>query len=119
MVKRRKTPNRIKIGYATFKIIPRSKYWGKRKKAAGQMEATINRISYDTSQNVHELPNTIVHEILHAINYVFSINYKNNREEEKIVNAIANGLCTVFVDNPIFLDWLKYRIDKTKKLDKK
>ena len=32
------------------------------------------------------------------------------KEEEKLVNGITNGLTTVFVDNPKLMDYLKEKI---------
>jgi hypothetical protein len=113
--KRVARPREVKIGYATYTIIPKNKEWGVKNKAAGQTVSYNSRIYYDRTQNEQELPNTIIHEILHAIGYVFGIKYKNDEQEEAIVNALANGLHTTFRDNPNLLDWLKLKIEKAQK----
>lgn len=114
MSKRKRTnrPKKVKIGYADFKINPRPKEWGKRHKAMGMFIPDNQTIEFDETQNICELPNTVLHEILHGIVYVFDIKFKNEKEEEDVVWKMANGLCTVFRDNPELLDWIQYRIEQ-------
>lgn len=106
MNKKRKTPKKIKIGYSDFKIIPRSNVWGKKNKALGDCAPEEAKIQYDKTQNKLELVNTILHEALHGIVYMFDINFKSSRDEERVIRKIANGLQTVFKDNPQFLEWI-------------
>lgn len=103
---RRKTPKKIKIGYSDFRIVPRSDQWGKRHKAYGDCSPDEARIQYVSSQKKNELVNTILHECLHGIVYMFDINFKNQEAEEKVVRKMANGLHMVFKDNPNFLEWI-------------
>lgn len=103
---RRKTPKRLKIGYSEFKIVPRSAHWGVRNKAFGECSPDEAKIQYDSTQKRSELVNTILHEALHGIVYMFDINFKNMKEEENVVRKMANGLHTVFRDNPQFLEWI-------------
>lgn len=103
---RRKTPKRVKIGYSEFKIIPRSHHWGKRNKAFGECAPDQAKIQYDSTQKQSELVNTILHETLHGIVYMFDINFKSQRDEENVVRKMANGLHTVFRDNPQFIEWI-------------
>jgi len=53
-----------------------------------------------------------MHEILHAIVYQWNIDIGD--KEETIVNGLANGLTTVFVDNPKLVDYLKAKIKEGK-----
>ena len=114
MARKRKkmTPKKVKIGYLDFKINPKTRKWGTRHKALGMIVPESKNISYDKTQNVCELPNTILHEILHGIAYVFDINFPNDNIEEKIIWKMANGLCTVFKDNPSLLEWIQYRLEQ-------
>jgi hypothetical protein len=112
MATRRKTPKRLKIGYSTFKLVPRSSQWGKRNKAFGECAPDEAKIQYDATQKKSELVNTILHEALHGIVYMFDINFKSQREEENVVRKLANGLHTVFRDNPAFLEWIKQNSNK-------
>lgn len=50
--------------------------------------------------------NTIIHETLHGIVYMFDINFKSQRHEESVVRKMANGIHTVFRDNPHFVEWI-------------
>lgn len=103
---RRKTPKRIKIGYSEFKLIPRSNAWGKRNKAFGDCAPDQAKIQFDSSQKKSELVNTIIHETLHGIVYMFDIEFRTSRDEERVIRKMANGLHTVFRDNPNFLQWI-------------
>lgn len=112
MAVKRKTPKKLKIGYSTFKLVPRSSHWGKRNKAFGECAPDEAKIQYDATQKRSELVNTILHEALHGIVYMFDINFKSQREEENVVRKLANGLHTVFRDNPAFLEWIKQNSNK-------
>jgi len=103
---RRKTPKKIKIGYSDFKLIPRSNHWGKRNKAFGECAPDQGKIQFDSSQKRSELVNTIIHETLHGIVYMFDINFKSMRDEETVIRKMANGIHTVFRDNPHFVEWI-------------
>lgn len=102
----RKTPRRVKIGYLDFKLVPRSKKWSIKHKALGMCIPEDAHIAYYSKQKRSEIVNTILHELLHGVVYMFDINFRNLREEEKVVRKMANGLHTVFKDNPQFLEWL-------------
>lgn len=103
---RRKTPKRIKVGYSTFKLIPRSHHWGVRNKAFGTCHPEEGKICFDSTLKKAEVVNTIIHEMLHAVVYMFDINFKSTREEERVVRKMANGLQLVFSENPQFLEWV-------------
>ena len=53
--------------------------------------------------------NTLIHELLHAIVYQWNMELEE-KDEEKLVNGLANGLTTIFVDNPKLMDFLKDKI---------
>jgi len=108
----RKTPKRIKIGYLDFKLIPRSKQWSVKHKALGMCIPEEGHIAFVSSQKRSELVNTIIHEMLHGVVYMFDINFRNLREEERVVRKMANGLHTVLKDNPQFLEWIIQNANK-------
>ena len=70
-------------------------------------------ISIDKELTQSRKKETLIHEILHAIVYQWGIEL-DDKEEEKICNTLANGLTTVYVDNP----WLLPYIQKQLKGDK-
>ena len=104
-------PRTIKVGYMSCKIKPKPKRWGSRNKALGQLKLNTTRpskIEYDRTQDEEEMHNTIIHELLHSICYVFGLKHLTEKQEEKVVDAMANGLATVLRDNQRFLDWLYF-----------
>ena len=48
------------------------------------------------------LANVFLHEVIHAINYSMNI---EGVDEEKLTNRLANGLCSVWYDNPQVWNW--------------
>lgn len=104
-------PEKIKIGYALYDI----KTYTPKKDDTESDEATAMGLTFsqwhfiklNEQQSIRECASTLVHELLHAIVYVFSIKFKTDQEEEKYVSALANGITTIFRDNPELLDWLK------------
>jgi len=107
MCRQKKLPKKIKIGYAEFKL-----RWMAKKSEnpvdLGELEYQPNHvIRLFGKQEDSEFANSLMHEVLHGINYIFDIPFKNSREEEKYVRHSANALITVFKDNPELLDVLK------------
>ena len=108
----RKTPKRIKIGYLDFKLVPRSKKWSVKHKALGMCVPEDAHIAYYSKQKRSEIVNTILHEMLHGVVYMFDINFRSLRDEERVVRKMANGLHTVLKDNPQFLEWIMQNADR-------
>ena len=108
----RKTPKRIKSGYLDFKLVPRSKKWSVKHKALGMCVPEDAHIAYYSKQKRSEIVNTILHEMLHGVVYMFDINFRSLRDEERVVRKMANGLHTVLKDNPQFLEWIMQNADR-------
>lgn len=108
----RKTPRRIKIGYLDFKLVPRSKKWSIKHKAVGMCVPEDGHIAYYSKQKKSEIVNTILHEMLHGVVYMFDINFRSLRDEERVVRKLANGLHTVLKDNPQFIEWIMQNANK-------
>lgn len=107
MSRSKKLPKEIKIGYATFKLRHVARK-SEKPIDMGEMEYQPNHvIRLFGKQEDSELANSLAHEIIHGINYIFDIPFKNAKEEEKFVRRFTNGLITVFKDNPKLLDFLK------------
>lgn len=49
---------------------------------------------------------TMIHELLHAIWFIMSIDY-GGLDEESVVRRLASGLTGVFLDNPELLAYLQ------------
>mgnify|MGYP003656967002 CR=1 FL=1 len=59
-------------------------------------------ITIVTQQPDTALANVFLHEVIHAINCSMNI---EGVDEEKLTNRLANGLCSVWVDNPQVWNW--------------
>lgn len=67
----------------------------------GLIKYDEHQILADENQNPIELRDTILHEVLHAIDHYWSIDLV-----EKQVHSMANALMQVVLDNPQFFVWL-------------
>ncbi|MFN4975282.1 MAG: hypothetical protein ACK5GV_08565 [Bacteroidota bacterium] len=101
-----KVPNKVKIGYSLFNIESRDEAWKERNGAVGMCKVDKSLIEYCKEQSQPEIVNTIIHEILHAVVYMFDIDFDTAKKEECLVTKMANGLHTLILDNPELLKWL-------------
>lgn len=102
----------VKIGYKKYKILNLDSVSARTNEINGQFFAQDGIIALSSTEDSVSHANTLLHEILHAIVYQWGIEL-DDKEEEKICNTLANGLTTVFVDNP----WLLPHIQKNLKGD--
>ena len=96
----------IKIGYRDYKIKNLDTIVSRCNEINGQFLASDGVIALSSTEDNISHANTLIHEVLHAIIYQWGIDL-DDKEEEKICNTIANGLTTVFVDNPSLLSYLQ------------
>ena len=68
-------------------------------KSYGTLNKVLNVITINTNTNKEQIKETLLHEILHAIYYEFSLNDEN--KEEEIVTLMARGLRTICIDNDL------------------
>ena len=59
-----------------------------------------------------ELVSTILHEISHALSWVFTMHQQESVTEEKWCDVMGNGLTMVFRDNPWLLTFIKETLEK-------
>ena len=102
-------PDKIKIGYRDYKLEEWKQTVASANEAQGQFFAKEGIIGYTAEEKGVSHANTLLHEILHAIVYQWNLELEE-KEEEKLVNSLTNGLTTVFVDNPKLMDYLKDKI---------
>ena len=103
------TPEKIKIGYRGYKLEEWKQTVASANEAQGQFFAKEGVIGYTAEETGVSHPNTLIHELLHAIVYQWNMELEE-KDEEKLVNGLANGLTTIFVDNPKLMDFLKEKI---------
>ena len=103
------TPDKIKIGYRDYKLEEWKQTVASANDAHGQFFAKEGVIGYTVEEKGVSHANTIIHECLHAIIYQWNMDLEE-KVEELVVNGLANGLTTIFVDNPKLMDYLKLKI---------
>ena len=89
---------KIKIGYKTYDIIYDNEYLDE-KELAGEIDYYNKKIIVRNDRDEVEFLNTFIHEVLHGIFY--QSGDRNLKEDENLINCIANGLTQVIVDNDI------------------
>lgn len=99
----------IKIGYRNYKIKNLDSIVSKCNEINGQFLASDGMIALSSTEDNISHANTLIHEILHAIVYQWGIEL-DDKDEERICNTIANGLTTVFIDNPSLLSYLQKQL---------
>ena len=102
-------PKSIKVGYRDYKLEEWKQTVATANEAQGQFFQKEGIIGYVADEKGVSHANTILHEVLHSIIYQWHIDLED-KEEEKLVSGIANGLTTVFVDNSELMDYLKTKI---------
>ena len=103
------TPEKIRIGYKDYKLEEWKQTVASANEAQGQFFAKEGVIGYTAEETGVSHANTLIHECLHAIIYQWNMELEE-KVEESIVNGLANGLTTIFVDNPKLMDFLKEKI---------
>jgi hypothetical protein len=100
-------PKTLKIGCHLYKVICPYEF-KERGDLTGQQDPSLleiridNRDSYSHQHRADSTVKvTLIHEILHAIDSAAGLNELNGntKEQERIVEALAQGLCQVFTDN--------------------
>ena len=102
-------PESIKIGYRNYNLEKWKQTVASANEAQGQFFAKEGVIGYTAEEKGVSHANTLIHEIFHAIIYQWNMEL-DEKVEELVVNGLANGLTTVFVDNPKLMDFLKEKI---------
>ena len=101
-------PKSIKIGYLNYQFDFWPDTFSSTEKAQGEFFEEAGKIGIKSSAipSVQGV-NTLFHEILHAAIYQYGLQDTLEGHEEKVVNTLANGLTTVFVDNKWLVDYIK------------
>lgn len=90
--------DKIKIGYKTYDIVYDNEYLDE-KELTGEIDYYNKKIIVRNDRDDAEFLNTFIHEVLHGIFY--QSGDRNLKEDENLINCIANGLTQVIVDNDI------------------
>lgn len=68
---------------------------------SGSCSRDHQKIVVSTAQPLDNIKDTLLHEVLHAVDYCMA-----TKLTEDQVAALATGLLAVFLDNPTFLEFL-------------
>ena len=102
-------PESIKIGYRDYKLEAWKQTVATANEASGQFFIKEGVLGYNEEEKGVSHANTILHEVMHGIIYQWNMEL-DDKVEETVVSGLANGLTTVFVDNPKLLDYLRLKI---------
>ena len=104
--KTQELPDSIKIGYAQYSFDFWSDTFASTEEAQGEFFGGAHKIGLKES-SIPSIAgvNTLLHEVLHGVVYQYALELGD--KEEHTVNTLANGMTTVFVDNPWLVDYIK------------
>ena len=100
-----KLPNKVKVGGIYYTIT--DKPFEIDPKGTGAWGLTDHRsciIYIDTGVSLNQVKDTLLHEILHAIFFIYNVDTGDG--EERVVTPTASGLVQVFEDNKPIRDFL-------------
>lgn len=76
----------------------------------GTTDFDPTEICYDPSRPPRQVFDTIWHEITHAVNHAFGLDFKgcrnNTKREEHVATVHGKAWTQVFLDNPALIEWL-------------
>ena len=108
----------LRIGYSTVSINKQKPQFSKDNMTDnyGQFLPRENRIEIQPDLACADEANTLLHEILHSCVWVSSLSQDGQplhgtKEEELVVNSLANNLTQIFIDN----EWLLYYLTENLK----
>lgn len=99
-----KLPIKIKVGIFDYDIIAWEANSATANRRFGEFSAVENCIRVDVLAHKFKVVDTLVHEINHAIFYVYKLEDADN--EERICGTMASAWAAVYRDNPDLLKWL-------------
>ena len=102
-----KPPKKIRVGYKTYKV-ERIESFGTSGQL-GKCNPHTSTIQYKETESPVENANTVLHETLHAIFYVYGMK-EHDLMEEYVVNTLTNGLINVLQENPKLLTFIEESI---------
>ncbi len=97
-------PSSLRIGYRVYRVKPMPVDICTDAVGHCNNEKGIIRVK-PTPDDPPEAANTLLHEMLHAIFAVYSLQ-EEGLTEEKAVSGFTNGLCASIQDNKAAWDWI-------------
>lgn len=97
-------PKQVKVGPHQVSIA----FVGELEDCFGDYDKHKERIRVDTNISDTQIADTLLHEILHAVHYIYGI--KDEHEEEQIVTVTATALSQVIQDNPKVMKFITSKL---------
>ena len=89
----------IKIGWRVYQIVKTSPSLNSGDELYGQIDHARQTITLRAANTAQQDMATLLHELLHALDDYFDLHL-----DEHAVIALANGLCSVIVDNGLQIE---------------
>lgn len=107
-------PRRIHVGPTTFRVvICRADDSAYLEDADGCCVFDEFRIYLRDTLPLQRAVNTVIHEVTHAINWVYGVT--DDSTEEQFTTQHTNGLLEVWIRNPRLLNWKVKQLRRMKK----
>lgn len=94
-------PSQVKVGHLVFRVEPWAAVEAARAENLGECDYLLLCIRVRDDLSPALAGEVLLHEVLHAVYRVFGV--PKGGDEESVVETVANGLATVFADNPDLL----------------
>lgn len=99
----RKMPKTVRVGCFSYAVTVIEEEGAEIAGIAGAMHSLRQRIRIRAGMTPHQVANTFIHEVLHAIHYVYGLS--DDSDEETFTELTANGMCAFWQDNPEACKW--------------
>lgn len=103
-------PTTLKIGAHDYKIEWFTHATGDALKEWGFCHVDEQTIGLSKRMGRTKAAETFLHELLHALTWLFDLEAKQEAEEHYVCR-LARGLTIVFRDNPALLPWLRESVE--------
>ena len=92
--------DKLKIGFLTYSVEDFGPKEAELRGVYGTHSPQTQKIKIDSNSTKERLKEVLLHEILHGVWSQWLGGFESEMKEEEVVSALAQGLMTVFVDNP-------------------
>lgn len=99
-------PRELRIGCYTYRVEISEIADSMAGAEFGHMNIINQKIRLMKGMSRQKLANTFLHEVLHAIHWVYGL-WAENSDEEAFTCQTANGMCAFWQDNPAAMRWLQ------------
>ena len=110
-VRKTTPPQFLALGYHTVEVVLVSDLGEGPRGVVGLFEADHMAILIQDGQGIVQEANTLLHEVIHAVHYMYGLEEKNS--EERIATVVANGLMEIMARNPELVKYFNIAWRKT------